>query len=295
MIITRLCGGLGNQMFQYAAARRLAEKHRTELKLDLSFFSMELDKDTTPRAYALDIFKTIQTAATPWERFKLYPHSKNRHKNMVLTRLIRFGLIKDRRYAEKHCNFDPAVLHLTGRTMLDGYFQSEKYFKDIEEIIRREFTLKSPLSAKAAAIQKQIKETESVSLHVRRGDYITNKAAGQFHGMCYADYYQRAIAIIKEKIKHPHFYIFSDDPKWVKENIHIPNPHTYIADHTDKDYEELILMAHCKHNIIANSSFSWWGAWLNNPPHKIVIAPTRWFTDEKIDTSDLIPKSWTRI
>jgi len=281
-------------MFQYAAARRLAGKHRTELKLDLSFFDQKHNKNTTPRPYALNIFNTIQTSATQQEIKKLWPQSANTLAGKVIDKLTAHGLIKTRRYLEKTFHFNPEILDLPDQTYLDGYFQSEKYFNDIEKILRKEFTLKDPLPQKAAEIAKQIRATESVSLHVRRGDYITNKAASNFHGICDLDYYRKAINFIQHKIPTPLFYIFSDDPAWVKENLPLPTSATFMADHVDKDYIELILMGYCKHNILANSSFSWWGAWLNENPNKLVVAPINWFKDPGINTNDLIPNNWTR-
>ena len=295
MIISKLTGGLGNQMFQYAAGRRFAEKHHTEFKLDLSFFNQKFDKNTTPRSYALNIFNTIQTAATPWEINKFYPQSKNRFINRVLQKMSTLRFINTHCYIEKHFHYDPQVLQLPDQTLLNGYFQCEKYFIDIKNILLKEFTLKNPLPKKTKEMINQIKTTESVSIHVRRKDYVTNKTANRFHGMCEPEYYQKAVKIMEQKVKNPHFYIFSDDTTWVKENIRLPETITYMADHINKDYMELLLMAKCMHNIIANSSFSWWGAWLNNNPAKIVISPENWFKDPGINTNDLIPHGWTRI
>lgn len=295
MIISQLSGGLGNQMFQYAAGRRLAEKLKVELKLDLSFFQQKFDAGTTPRAYALNIFHTTQTAASEKEINKLYLKSKTRFINALINKLRMAGALKGHLYKEKHFHFDPQVLQLKDPTLLFGYFQSEKYFIDIENIVRKEFTLKETLPLKTAEMAKQIRSKESVAIHIRRGDYITNKAANVFHGICGLDYYNKAVGHIQKKTAHPHFYVFSDDPEFVKANFSKLKAVTFMSDHVNKDYHELMLMSCCKHNIIANSSFSWWGAWLNHNPDKLVIAPKKWFQDQTIDTSDLIPKNWLRI
>lgn len=305
MILSQLSGGLGNQMFQYAAGRALASLKNTELKLDLSWYDLVLP-NTTPRRYQLDIFNINAPIASKKEVKKLVKESRFGVIKKFKRFLSLIGLRHKKVYQEKHYHFDSSLQKRKSPLYLEGYFQSYKYFQNIEQIIREEFTLKKHLPKEPQKIAELMDNSESVSLHIRRGDYVSLKSANQFHGTCTPEYYQKAINKVIEKIKaqepqktdNLQFFVFSDDTDWVKQNIKIPgntaNTH-YISNLGFQDYEELTLMSHCKHNVIANSSFSWWGAWLNPNPQKIIIAPLHWFADPKINTSDLIPESWTRI
>jgi len=279
MIITRLLGGIGNQMFQYAAGRRLAYIHKTRLRLDISEFS-----HYKLREFSLDCFNinaeivSINKISKLW--FKLFPFKR---RPAVY-------------YFEKHTQFDPHVLDLPDNTYLSGYWQSEKYFLDIEEIIKREFTPKNLPDKYNMYLLKNINKAESVSIHIRRGDYVSNPQTSAYHGLCSLEYYQKAIQIIRKMVKSPQVFIFSDDIAWAKKNLAIDSPIFYVEHNRgEKDYEDLRLMSACKHNIIANSSFSWWGAWLNKNKNKIVISPRKWFGDPSINTDDLIPPTWIRI
>jgi hypothetical protein len=144
-------------------------------------------------------------------------------------------------------------------------------------------------------LKKQIENVESVSIHIRRGDYVSNPVVNQIHGTCPLDYYYKAIDTITRKIENPHFFIFTDDPVWVQENFKIPYTATIVRRDDQKDYEDLILMSSCKNHIIANSSFSWWGAWLNPRKDKLVISPAKWYPGADYDTRDLLPGSWITI
>jgi hypothetical protein len=197
---------------------------------------------------------------------------------------------------ENGFSFDPSMLEAKGNIYLEGYWQSEKYFVAIRDILLREFAFKYEQDAKSRDITKQIQKTESVSLHIRRGDYVHDPLTNQVHGLCSLEYYQKAVSYITQKIPNCHFYIFSDDHSWVSENFKLDYPFT-LVDHNDasRNYEDLRLMSLCRHNIIANSSFSWWGAWLNTNHEKIVCAPKKWFNEPTLDTKDLIPESWVKI
>jgi hypothetical protein len=175
---------------------------------------------------------------------------------------------------------------------LAGCWQSERYFKDIEDVIRREFTVKIKPDANNERTTALINSVNAVSLHIRRDDYVTN----QRHGTCALAYYQQAVEIISRKVSSPYFFVFCDDILWAKENLKLKYPTVFIS-HNDaaKDFEDLRLMTQCSHHITANSTFSWWGAWLNKKYDKIVIAPGKWFNDEGINTKDLIPEGWIRI
>jgi len=293
MIIVHLNGGLGNQMFQYAFGKRTAENNNDILKLDLSHYS-NTHPTETPRRYNLDIYNINESFASDKEIGALKFGNRS-----FFSRILSWLSVSDeeRSYiVEKFFQFDQSMLDIKGNAYLQGYWQSEKYFNDIRKVLLENFTIKTHLDDKNKKVLDGINETESVSVHIRRGDYIKDKKTKQFHGTCSLEYYKKAIDIIGKKIKNPHFFIFSDDIEWAKKNLRLSYPAHFVDNNDDEhNYEDLRLMSNCKHNIIANSSFSWWGAWLNQNPDKIVIAPRKWFNDPNIDTSDVTPKSWLRI
>ena len=283
MIIVKIHGGLGNQLFQYSLGRYLAAKHRTILKLDISNY----EKDHL-RSYGLGNFNINAKVATAGEINKFtnnWEKIKNKFKPPYKRSII----------VSLDHEFDKKVLELKDEVYLYGHWPSEKYFKDIENIIRAEITLKKELSDEARQIEKNILSTSSISLHVRRGDYLNQKMSKIFK-ICGLDYYKGAIDKILETENHPTFFIFSDDIEWTKSNLKIKFPIVFVSGQDIKNHEELFLMSLCKHNIIANSSFSWWGAWLNRNHGKIIVAPKAWFVNnDKFNTNDLIPKTWITI
>ena len=281
MVIVRLQGGLGNQMFQYALARHLSIKNKTALYLDLSDLSDKSSSNSnTPRHFELNIFNVKYSPGLP---FKLPGILKKLHDHLFPIKEIR----------ETDFLYNKAILAEKGNIYLDGYWQNEQYFKDIEATIRAEFTLKTKPDEQNRMLAEQIKATSSVSVHFRRGDYITNAVTNSFHGVCSKEYYVKAIAYINEKIPAPHFYIFSDDINWVKQNFDFKESHTYInINKGEKGFEDMRLMSHCKHNIIANSSFSWWAAWLNTNKDKVVISPLQWLVTKK---TDIVPAEWIKL
>lgn len=295
MIIVRLCGGLGNQMFQYAAARRLAYTSKSELKLDLSWFRNIAARDTH-RNYELGIFNIMGNIATSDEVHGL------RGPDIYHWPRIMRGLVKASGYTfkrsyirEKQSHFSSAILDLRDSVYLDGYWQSEKYFQDVEALIRDEFTFLPDPDPLTLSTMKIIDDCEAISIHVRRGDYVSVTSASNYHGLLTLDYYSKAIVEMAKRIANPHFFVFSDDPDWVKDNLKCNYPMSYIEHNgANRAYEDMRLMSRCRHHIVANSSFSWWGAWLNASKEKIVIAPSRWFK-EPISTQDLIPSTWILI
>jgi len=297
MIILRITGGLGNQMFQYALGRQLAETHRTLLKLDLSSFESDY------RKYDLHCFHTQAYPATPEEIEDVQgSYGVVEEVALKITRKIGFRgsalrlARKGVAVQEKQFHFEPSVLSVPKYSYLDGYWQTERYFPDVREILRREFQVKYSQDSKSRSLSDLISHTNSVAIHIRRGDYVSNPGYHDIHGLCSLDYYHRSIRWIVDKVSDPHFFVFSDEPRWAKENLKIASLAT-IVDHNggDRSYEDLRLMSQCKHQIIANSSFSWWAAWLNNNPQKSVIAPLRWFNDASVDAKDLVPSSWLRL
>lgn len=271
MIIVKLTGGLGNQMFQYAFARRIAHNHKALLKLDiLGFESYKLHK------YSLGAFNIREDFASPEETRTLMVQTHIREK--------------------KKFHFDPEMLKLPDNVYLEGSWQSEKYFANINSVIRQEFRVKTPQTGKDKKLAEQIASCQSVNLHVRRGDYISDPQTNQVHGNCSLDYYFRCIEYLRQKVKNPHFFIFSDDPEWAGNNLKLSYPMTLVNHNkANKNYEDLRLMSQCKHHIIANSTFSWWGAWLNQNPRKIVLAPKRWFRNNDYNPKDLIPDKWIKV
>jgi hypothetical protein len=295
MIIVKLQGGLGNQMFQYATGRSLAELKQTELKLDDTFLQDKTPKkDFTLRDYELDIFQlnTKIASRTEIDRFFNKPNGfVNKIVNRIKQQFIKYQVIKQRFF-----HFDETVLYCRKNTYLDGYWQSYRYFEPITGIIQKEFTMKSPMDNKNLTLARKIEATQSVAVHIRRGDYVKNEKTNQHHGVCSTKYYQEAIIKMVQKVDNPHFFFFSDDIEWVKDNLMVTYPSEYVNYNTGKkSYEDMRLMSLCKHNIIANSSFSWWGAWLNPHAEKMVIAPKKWFNDPNRNTSDLIPENWLRL
>ncbi|MDP1766805.1 MAG: alpha-1,2-fucosyltransferase [Methylotenera sp.] len=196
---------------------------------------------------------------------------------------------------EPHFNYWNNINQLKDNVYLEGYWQSERYFHEFSNKIREDFTFKLPFSKQNTEIADRIGKVNALSLHVRRGDYANNSKTLATHGLCSLDYYRAAIQLIIKQVENPHFFVFSDDIAWVKNNLKIDFPHLFI-DHNlgAESYNDMRLMSLCKHNIIANSSFSWWAAWLNTNPQKIVIAPQDWFSN-KVNVSDLIPHGWIRI
>ncbi len=289
MIIVKLKGGLGNQMFQYAMGRSLSHFHGMQLKFDILTFP-----DHNQRVYALDKFNVDIQNASQNEIFNLKYQSRN-----FFNKILRRAPKKSSNYIqEKDFILCKKILSINGSVYIDGYWQSEKYFEDIKEIIRHDFSIKHPIKGKNKKCSEIISSCDSVSMHIRRGDYVSNHVTNNIHGICDTTYYKYCVDLIRQRLKSPHFFIFSDEPEWVHENINLDFPITIVDHNTiENAFEDMCLMSLCQHNIIANSSFSWWGAWLNSNPHKIVIAPQRWFADKNknIKTTDLVPDRWLRL
>ena len=285
-------GGLGNQMFQYSAAKALAERHKVPLKVDLSFLNDRSAKENfTFREYELGCFNKVTEIASK-EEISIFKRQNRFYRSMMTL----VGMSMPLHYYEQSFNYNELFNQLPKDTLLEGYFQSEKYFIQIRSLLLETFKWRSPASGINLSLIENIKSTTSVSLHIRRGDFAENKAINSFHGLCDINYYCRAITHVNLNTQNPTFFIFSDDINWAKKELKMTSKVIYIDHNIGKEsYWDMRLMSYCKHNIIANSSFSWWAAWLNENQSKIVCAPEKWFNDTTIDTSDLIPNTWKRI
>ena len=292
MIVVKLQGGLGNQMFQYAIGKILAEKFGVALYSDNSYFEdQEKKPGFTPRNHELDIFKPVYQPANK----KLVQSFYKKAKGEWFRKLI--GLPLKKIIREDFCHFDASILTIEPPLYLDGYFQSEKYFKGNENLVKEIFTFPNVSEDKYTGLINKILVDNSVAVHFRRGDYISDNITSSIHGVCSLDYYINAINKIKNQLIQPHFYIFSDDIEWVIKHVDTLNiNYTLVKGNTGNDsWIDMMLMSKCKHHIIANSSFSWWGAWLQKDTSKIVIAPLKWFNDQSVDTQNIVPDSWIRI
>lgn len=290
MIIVKLIGGLGNQMFQYALGRSLSLKNKEDFKLDITGF-----EEYKLHSYSLGHFNINEHFATdneikPFKKYQRKPGKQWYWYNHIIANSSKYAI-------DELFYFQENILRLKGPVYLDGYWQTEKYFKEYEDIIRQDFTLKEEPRGKNAEMAKQILSTNNaVSVHVRRSDYVTNKINANYFGIFGPEYYREAECIISEKIPDPHFFVFSDDSEWVKQNIFFKSRTTYVNHNgPEKNYADLWLMSLCRHHIIPNSSFGWWGAWLNQNPDKIVIAPKKWIQKPSVNTKDVIPESWITI
>jgi hypothetical protein len=292
MIITCLKGGIGNQLFQYAAGRALADQHGVVLKLDCSAFEGD-----PLRVYALNDFSITASLASPQEISSITGSKHPKWLRKVLQAVEEMKPYYRRRiYNEPHFHFDKNFFKAPARIYLDGYWQSECYFHNIVSILHKEFMVNHPQQGKNAQFASISSGANSVSIHIRRGDYINNPGTNEHHGFCSPAYYSRCIEWIARHIEKPYFFVFSDDIAWAK--AHLPtHEHFIFVDHnTEKNaYEDLRLMSQCKHHIIANSTFSWWGAWLGSYQDKKVLAPSPWFNAAQHSTADLIPEGWILI
>lgn len=288
MIVVKLMGGLGNQMFQYAAGRQLALKRQTELKLDLSWFD-NVEAINTSRPYELNAYPIKASSAKTNELVLAQGKTSRTLFGKVFTRKLTA-------FNEPDQTFYPNVLSLPDNTYLVGYWQNEGYFKDIREQLLLELKPKK-LSKYSKEVLIQIGGSPSVALHVRRGDYVSNKHANKFHGLAPVDYYKKALVMLEKNIGEYRQFVFSDDIDWCRANLPLAKDAVFVGGNgLERACEDIFLMQNCNHNIIANSSFSWWGAWLNDNPAKIVIAPKQWFQNQESNKdADIVPRAWIRL
>jgi hypothetical protein len=290
MIIVRLMGGLGNQLFQYAFARALSNEKNDELKLDLNFLNDKTFKENfTYRDFELDKFNLEFKFAT---KFEINKFSNSRFNNL----LYKLSLKKNNVYLNER-TFNHQNVKFLNDIYLDGYWQSELYFENYNKIIIKDLKFKDVNKVNNSFYENYLyNNLNTVSVHIRRGDYVKNLNINAYHGTCDMEYYNKAINLINSKIKNPIFFFFSDDIDWVIKNFGKRYNYNYIDFNTENNnHLDMFLMSKCSHNIIANSSFSWWGAYLNQNSNKYVIAPNKWFVDSKNDPPNIIPNTWIRL
>ena len=282
MVLVEVSGGLGNQMFQYACGKALAIRNNAALALDLSWFERQELRQFELWRYAIR-------------------HEECAHAGLLSLRtahkLRRWGerlLFGNRRIREKSTGYDDTVFHAKGNLYLQGFWQSEKYFRDCKEPIKEELCLVEPLDAANQAWANKIQQSKNaVSVHIRRGDYLTVPANQVTFEELSIEYYNNALKIMEALLGEINVFVFSNDLLWARENLISDAPMFFVdANDEHNGHKDMRLMSLCSHNIIANSTFSWWGAWLNRNPNKIVISPRTWFKKEDMNHDDIIPEDW---
>ncbi|RYE36660.1 MAG: alpha-1,2-fucosyltransferase [Sphingobacteriaceae bacterium] len=291
MIISKITSGLGNQLFQYAAAKSLAVKNNTSLYLDLRYYNHQYATDTV-RTCKLDYFNVD---------YKQFESSKPLVLLSKSTKLFPgrtckpfFELVN-----EQYHHFNKDVPGKKSKFIyLKGFWQSEKYFSSIADLIRKDFSFKENNKPDFIRYRNAILNSKNpISVHIRRGDYVHHPKFSKTFGFIGLDYYLKAIEVVKAKFSSYRFFVFSDDKEWVINHFPLAADDVIVnTTGTDTDIDDLQLMSLCNHQVIANSSFSWWGAWLNAKPDKTVICPARFYKNQPDwDTKDLIPDGWIKL
>lgn len=271
-------------MFQYALGRNLSLVHKVPLKIDYSYLK---DPNQSQRSFQLGGFQ-IKTAEANKKEIQSYVGPLQKILDKFRPNSIR------KHIEESFEGFNENILK-RGDGYFDGHWQNEKYFHPNESAIRQDFALKNPIGTTAEAIMRNIQSSKNpTSLHIRRGDYVTIPKIAKIHGTVSLAYYETACDKILEKFPDAHFFISSDDIAWVKENFSIAHPVTFVSAPEISDCEEVTLMSRCKHNIIANSTFSWWGAWLNQNSDKTVFTPRIWKKNTSEEQNPSLP-DWFRL
>lgn len=288
-IIVKLMGGLGNQLFQYALGRCIALERGLDVRFDLGHF----ERTTAPATYrapGLDAFNVMMRSADQASVVRARFGGPLRHG----LHRIHPRLAPERTVREVSMRFDASILRAPDGSYLEGYWQSERYFTSVAPTLRHELVLRTPLQQSAEEVARLIRSGPAISVHVRRGDYVNQAAASAHFHTCTPGYYQEAMERMLVSSPDARFFVFSDDMAWSRAHIRSDRP-VHFVELGAPPHIDMHLMSLCDHHVMANSSFSWWGAWLNPSPDKRVIAPLHWFKDPAIDTADLIPVGWERI
>ena len=276
----RIWEGLGNQLFQYACIRALQLRNHEAVRLCV----LPDQGDRTVRCYGLDKLMITIPRAKVFEKFALCLERSRMIKNVfqsIAEKSDSVGYIE-----EKSVRYKGYLKHLHGNYYLSGWFQNEKYFSDFAEVIRKEIRPRKKIKI-SGELREILRNKNTVSVHIRRGDF------SRFNNILDLEYYRRAFAIVEGQLADVFYVVFSDDLTWVMENMHFKDNVYYVNKNKKlEDYEELFIMSRCKHHIIANSTFSWWGAWLDRNESKIVIGPKQWFARKKLN---IMPDTWIRV
>ncbi len=293
MIVTHIFGGLGNQLFQFAIGRALADRLGVELCLDTRYFDIPRPGSLGMLEFGLCLphfghgCRTAERKGLP----------AMRHDGLLPYVVARIRGAKFQIYRESGLAYQADFENQTDNTWLRGYWQSEKYFRDHAASVRKGLQVVTPPGDVSRSIMERQDRTCAVSIHVRRGDYVTNRKFNATHGTCDLDYYRQAADHIAARADGDvTFFAFSDEPEWVRENLDLPHELQVVSHNGEEtSFDDIRLMSRCRHHIVANSSFSWWGAWLNPDPDKMVIAPKRWFADPAMQVHDIVPEDWIRL
>lgn len=284
MVVAKIYGGLAGQMLQYSIGRTLSRKHNTSLYLDLSWYkNKDYQNEQYPREFKLNHLNAVYHVLDDMGPVNKFIYTKYcRGLNPFYLRRV---------HEKDFSKFDSTVLDAGNNIFLDGYFFSHKYFIANKELLSKELSPKLKLNEQNLYYLEKIRNVNSVSVHFRRGDYKLT----DFHGVLQNSYYQQAVNVIKQKVNDPTLFIFSDEPMWVRENIKFDLPYEIVDINKDEfNYLDIELMKNCKHNIIANSGFSWWGALLNYHSNAIVVAPKKW-VNSQIEEFENIPDDWVTV
>jgi hypothetical protein len=290
-VIVRIEGGLGNQLFQYAAARSLADRLGCGLLLDIRGIAENGD-----RPYQLDLYSIRAEVADGklLESLPAWRSSRISRLRQSLSSLLP-SMVQSPVFWPRSFAYDNRLERLKHPVYMVGYWQTERYFAWNRGRILDDLTLRAGLTTDAGWLEK-IKGSNSVCLHVRRGDYVNNPLAAKQHGTCNVAYYRRAVEMLVRQCPEIEVFIFSDEPQWAADNIRLSVP-THVVDTNSSEcgFLDIELMRQCRHHVLANSSFSWWGAWLCANAEQLVYAPNRWFATPDIDTRDIIPTHWHKL
>lgn len=292
MVVVRLTGGLGNQLFQYAAARRLALVRQTEVVLDTGWFRHEAGGYPAARPYELHhLDLPARVVSLPSATIGRWERGLTARIGRWPSRRVRLPVI---RQSADWSGLDQRVLDGPAYVVLDGYWQNEGYFQDHAETIRAELRLPAASEPRFAQLLEEIGSSEAIAVHVRRGDYVTVPQVAEVHGALELDYYRQAVGLVAQRAgPDARVFVFSDEPEWAEKRLGFELPTTHIGRMAWPVTAELRLMASCRHHVVANSSYSWWGAWLAERPGQVVVAPRRW--TRTTDSSAIVPTRWTRI
>lgn len=289
-----MIGGLGNQMFQFATGRALSLRLNKRLYLDISDFE---NYDLHNGFEIMKVFSVNACIAMPSDLKAVLGFQSNKNIKSLLSRR-KLSLIRSRRYIVESSLHDANDLFkVDANAYLYGYWQNPNYFSEFEMQIRKDLIFQNAINAENLGYMNLIKNKNSVAIHVRRGDYVSNPIFNSAHGVCSADYYNKAISLLSRLLPETIFFVFSDDIEWAKNNLIFNSDQSryFITGNNGANaWMDLQLMSNCKHNIISNSTFSWWGAWLNSNPDKIVISPRYWFNNFKSNNS-IVPNGWIQL